>query len=129
MGNKTSFQLPMPPSVNMLYNNANGLIRGRNNAVRVGRVKTPRYRAWIRAAGFELNRQSVPLISPPYRVEYGIGKPDNRKRDIGNLEKAISDLLVSQGVITEDSHINEIRIYWSADAEPSQVLCTVESLA
>lgn len=119
MPNPVTFTLPMPPSVNALYKN-----------VSRGRAKTSRYLSWIAEAGIELNRQHVPTLTPPYRVDYAIGKPTtNRKRDVANLEKALSDLLVSMDVIEDDSFIEDNRQRWCADVPAGMVHCTVESLA
>jgi len=119
MTNPVTFSLPMPPSVNALYKN----VKGR------GRAKTSRYLDWITEAGIELNLQHVPTLTPPYSIEYAVGRPDKRKRDVANLEKALSDLLVSMDVIEDDSLINDNRQRWCADVPPGMVHCTVESLS
>lgn len=113
----STFLLPMPPSVNALYKN-----------ISRGRAKTKRYMEWIIEASLELNRQNVPTLAPPYSIEYAVGRPDKRKRDVANLEKALSDLLVSMDVIEDDSFINDNRQRWAADVPAGMVRCTVESL-
>lgn len=118
MGKPVTFSLPMPPSVNALYKN----VRGR------GRAKTSRYLSWITEAGIELNRQHVGTIAPPYRVDYAVGRPDMRKRDVGNLEKPLSDLLVSMDVLEDDSLINDNRQRWCPKVPPGMVHCTVETI-
>lgn len=49
-----------------------------------------------------------------YEVQEG---KDNRRRDIGNLEKGITDLLVTYGVIEADHDkvVREIRLIWNRD--------------
>jgi len=118
MHHSFSFTLPIPPSVNHLYAN-----------IARGRAKTRKYLDWITEAAIELNQQHVPEITPPYKVEYAVGRPDKRKRDVANMEKALSDLLVTQGVLTDDSKINDNRQRWDDTVEPGFVRCTVESLA
>jgi crossover junction endodeoxyribonuclease RusA len=39
-------------------------------------------------------------------------RPDKRKRDLGNLEKAISDILVSQNIVEDDSLCEWIEARW-----------------
>ncbi len=112
------FIIPMPPSVNALYRNVTGR----------GRAKTRRYLDWITEASISLNQQHVPEIAPPYSIDYAVGRPDKRKRDVANLEKALSDLLVSQGVLVDDSQINDNRQRWADDVEAGMVRCTVESV-
>jgi len=120
MGNPVTFSLPMPPSVNAIW-------RGKNKGVYL----SPEYKTWRLEAGLILNSQHVPEMAPPYRVEYAFGRPDKRKRDVFNLEKALSDLLESQGVFTNDCEIEDGRVYWDREnklAQPGMVHCTVESL-
>lgn len=116
-----SFTLPMPPSVNALYTNNQG--KGKR-----GRAKSERYLSWITEAGIELNRQHVPTLAPPYSVDYAVGRPDKRKRDVANLEKALSDLLVSMDVIKDDCEIVQNCQRWANDVPPGMVHCTVWSL-
>jgi crossover junction endodeoxyribonuclease RusA len=42
-------------------------------------------------------------------------RPDNRKRDLDNLLKAVLDGLKYAGVYEDDSLIVDLRIYWSPD--------------
>ena len=107
------FSLPYPPSVNELYKNvffqAQGIRPGR------GRAKTKKYLAWELEAALWIKRQRPKATKGQVSVEYNIKKPDRRKRDLGNLEKALSDCLVRNGLIEDDSLISEIRLHW-ADA-------------
>lgn len=43
---------------------------------------------------------------------YRFGRPDKRRRDVANFEKGVSDLLVSQQVIGDDSMIERIVLEW-----------------
>ena len=46
-------------------------------------------------------------------VTYEIGRPkDNRRRDLANLEKALSDLLADQKILLDDSSIVDLRMRW-----------------
>lgn len=97
------FKLPMPPTVNKLYAN----VAGR------GRVKTKRYLTWIQAAGWALKEQKPAKVDGPYCLWLYCERPDKRRRDLANLEKAVSDLLVSHGVVGDDSECAELHLYWS----------------
>lgn len=93
-------ELPFPPSVNNLYVNA-----GRR------RVMSARYKAWFSLACVSVkdtHRQNV----GPYALAIALKRPDKRRRDLGNLEKAVSDLLVECGVIQDDSLCERITLTW-----------------
>lgn len=95
--------LPRPPSVNNLTT---------NHPVH-GRVPTPRYASWLRAAGNELNGQKPGRVDGAYELTLLVGiVNDKRRRDLGNLEKAVSDLLVEHHVIADDSLARRIVIEW-----------------
>jgi crossover junction endodeoxyribonuclease RusA len=94
--------LPFPPSVNALYGNG-GSKRGRH--------KTKGYEDWIRLASANIkdaHRQGL----GPYSISICLEAPDKRGRDIGNLEKAVSDLLVMHGVIKDDRYCQRLLMTW-----------------
>lgn len=95
--------LPTPPSVNALY----------RNVVGKGRVKTERYRTWATAAGWELRRQCPHGVPGRYGIRVTVGRTDNRRRDLSNTIKAVEDLLVAHGVVSDDSLCDEISMAWS----------------
>lgn len=69
--------------------------------------------------------KQLPIPTPP--IYLAIHVPDtNGKRDIGNYEKPITDLLVKMGIIPEDNDkvVREINIKWRGDIK--QVLVCVE---
>ena len=113
-----------PPPWSAWYNNA----RGR------GRVKTKLYIAWQHSCAKELlgtgligeaNMFQHPFQAPwesqaaiigEVKAEYIFRRPDKRRRDLGNLEKAVSDTLVKYGVIEDDSLIVDLRLRWGGDS-------------
>ena len=115
---EATFTLPIPPSVNALH---------RATRKQKGVYLSPVYKAWLVEAGMKLNVQRVPEISPPYAIEYAVGRPDKRRRDVTNLVKAMDDLLQSQGVITDDCHVDDSRIYWCPQQEAGTVKVTVRT--
>jgi crossover junction endodeoxyribonuclease RusA len=101
------FLLPFPPSVNNLF--ANG---------KYGRYRTQRYDSWILEAGSEIRRQRPSKVDGPVILTYEFQEgQDRRKRDLGNLEKAVTDLLVSHEIIKADdgSIVREIKLKWNAE--------------
>lgn len=90
------------------------------------RYRSQRYEDWIHVAGIEVMRQRPNKISGPVALLYEFGEPkDKRKHDLGNLEKATTDLLVTHGIIQADDNsiVREIRLRWVEDI--AGVLVTV----
>jgi len=99
----------LPPPLSACYRNANG----------PGRVKTSRYKAWIEAMGWAL--PSFPIaFEGDLRAEYRFLRPNRRRQDVANREKATSDLLTHLGVIHDDSQIVDLRLMW-VDELPAPV--------
>lgn len=97
-----NISLPMPPSVNELF----------ANVPRRGRVATKKYIAWRTLAGLQLNVQRPPRIDGPVALEYSFNSIS--RADLGNLEKATTDLLVSSNVIEGDGPkiVKRITLHW-----------------
>jgi crossover junction endodeoxyribonuclease RusA len=93
--------LPYPPSVNRLYRSINN-------------------RSILSKVGRDYYRDAVPIaeasginIRGPYVLSIKANRPDRRKRDIGNLEKIVSDTLTKAGVIEDDSLCEAIISTWA----------------
>lgn len=97
--------LPFPPSANALWRNVAGKT-----------LLSEPYRKWKRLALQEIAVQRPRKVLEPYRLAIVATRPDNRKRDLGNLEKAISDALVAAGVVVDDCDAMSITVSWSASA-------------
>jgi len=122
------FYVTRPPSVNDLYATHTGkdLKYGKTGT---RRVKTEAYKRWLDNNGRTL------ALSPIYRVEdrvgvrYSIPALDRRKRDIGNLEKALSDLLSFARLIDDDCYLDHIEIVRieidEDDCDASQVMIEI----
>jgi crossover junction endodeoxyribonuclease RusA len=100
--------LPYPPSVNSLYPG------------KARRYKSEKYKKWISEATAEFFDQypgwlvaPVPTITGAVQVNYRFGRPDQRKRDLANLEKAVSDFLVLVQVIEDDCLIVKLTLEWA----------------
>ena len=86
-------KLPYPPSVNSLYAG-----KGR-------RYKSKAYKAWFLEAGIAINGQTASVRGKKIKLTIRVHRPDKRVRDIANIEKAVSDLLVAHGILEDDSDI------------------------
>jgi Holliday junction resolvase RusA-like endonuclease len=99
--------LPFPVSVNAMF--ADGKTR---------RHKSQKYCDWLLEAGYQLNRQKPQPIKGQVILSYVLGEIfDGRRRDVGNYEKGVTDLLVKHGVIEADDHriVREIKLRWSRE--------------
>lgn len=88
------FYIPYPPSNNALW-------RVSGNRV----YPTAAYKKWVEEAGWIIKSQKVSKLTGPVVVSYFAHKPDARKRDLGNLIKALDDILQAIGIIENDSLI------------------------
>jgi crossover junction endodeoxyribonuclease RusA len=89
--------LPAPPSTNNLF-----LTRGRR------RVRSPRYRAWLKTAGWELLAQRQGCIGGPWEAH--IVLPNTLRGDTDNYSKALLDLLVKHRVVDDDRYCRRLII-------------------
>jgi len=105
--------LPFPPSVNRLWRASKG----------GGVYRSPKYADWRRLAMWQLAGQAKgKKVTGPYKLTILAVKPDKRKRDLGNLEKAISDILVSQGIVEDDSLCDWIVARWVDKGPECQII-------
>ena len=105
-----TFDLPYPPTTNNLFIN-----------VRRGRIRSQKYDSWIQEAGCEIMRQRPRKVEGPVSLNYEFQEVHkvNRKRDLGNLEKATTDLLVKHGIIEADHDliVRRVSANWNAEVE------------
>ena len=93
--------LPYPPSTNKIWRS----VQGRN-------IKSREYRDWEEEAGYVLVAQRPETITGPFHLDLTFGRPDKRRRDLGNLEKPVSDLLQKYLVIEDDCMAECITLRW-----------------
>lgn len=103
--------IPYPPSANRLW------VRARK-----GMRRSDEYMQWLRDAGWHVKSQKPGSIQGPYKISLQAVRPDKRKRDLGNLEKPISDLLQHLGVIHDDCECEMIIARWVTIGSGVQVL-------
>lgn len=110
-----------PPSDNRLKAAVNGRL-----------ISTKFYREWKEEAGWEIQMQRASQREVEnYPVAVTVTVHDNswaaHRRDIGNVVKAICDVLVSQGVLKDDNvnFVNETHAVYKRGA-PSYVITITE---
>lgn len=92
-GSETRLALSWPPSANNLF----------MNVPNRGRVRTKEYDRWRGVAGWELKAQRPAKFTTPVEVVVELNPPSKRAFDLDNRNKALLDLLVTHGVIPDDS--------------------------
>lgn len=109
----TVVNLPFPVSVNAMF--ADGKTR---------RHKSQRYADWIVEASWMLKSQRPMPVPGPVKLIYEVqdGK-DGRRRDLANLEKGVTDLLVYFGIIEADHDLilREISMVWNREIKGVRV--------
>lgn len=88
-----AIELPLPPSTNNLF-----MTIGKH------RPKSPKYRDWI-ATAVPMLAALTPLSRPPFALTYTLfgGCGLNLARDLGNIEKPITDAIVAAKLLPDDS--------------------------
>lgn len=96
-----SISLPLPPSVNSMYEGGSGQKR----------YKSKQYKAWYTEC-FWLVKTLPKVKEYPVELWIKIVWPTNRSCDLSNRIKAIEDLLVNAGILLDDDrkHIRRIVI-------------------
>lgn len=97
----TELHLPYPPSANRLWRKS-----------RHGMYRDKKYQQWLEDAAKAARDQRPGAVFGRYKLSIQAVRPDRRKRDLDNLLKATSDLLVSVGVIEDDSDCDMIVARW-----------------
>lgn len=113
-----SIMVPFPPSANRLWRSVNG----RN-------IKSAEYRTWENIAVAEAYYSSgdKKRIPGSYRLLVEAQRPDRRRRDLGNLEKPLSDILVTLNMVDDDCLAEEITLRWVKEDLGGMVRMTVTS--
>lgn len=101
-----SLVLPLAPSANNLF------LNGKNG----GRFKSPTYKRWIAEADAALMEHRAQLSGPlpriygPYAMRLLVEFPNNRRRDLSNVIKAVEDFCVQRGLVEDDSLCRRLEV-------------------
>ena len=93
--------LPWPPSLNTYWRTYQGRM-----------ILSEKGRAYRRFVMEQCLLQRVDTFTGPIKVEIVAFRPDNRKRDLDNLLKAVLDGMAKALVYEDDSQIRDLRILW-----------------
>ena len=97
--------LPWPPSVNTYWR----MFKNRMIISEAGR----KYRTAVAEQIFLQSRGKS--TTGKLKVVIEAWRPDNRKRDLDNLLKAVLDSMGHAGLYIDDSLIVDLRIYWAPE--------------
>lgn len=104
----TTITLPFPPTVNTYYRH---VVIGKAPRTLISEPGR-RYREAVKARVAESRFDPLQgLLS----VSVEVWVPDRRKRDVDNLSKALLDSLTHAGVWSDDSQVDDLRIYRARD--------------
>ena len=95
--------LPWPPSVNKYWRTFQGRM-----------IISAEGRSYRKAVADQvLIQRGAKHYAGKLRVQIEAYRPDNRRRDLDNLLKAVLDGCTHAGVWEDDSNIVDLRIYWA----------------
>lgn len=108
--------LPWPPSINHYYGNFRGRV-----------YISAKGKAFRKRVGAELD-WTKGTFSPNdrLRVRLELFPPDNRRRDVDNIQKPVLDSLEHAGLFANDSQIDDLHTIRREKRDGGQVLITVE---
>jgi Holliday junction resolvase RusA-like endonuclease len=114
---KIKLDLPISPSVNLAYINLPGR----------GRAKSKIYKAWAKAAGWEVRVQNPKPVTGDYKVCLLMHRP-NARSDVDNRTKPVLDLLVGLGVTPDDSRATEVVAKWDETVASGRMIVIIDSV-
>jgi crossover junction endodeoxyribonuclease RusA len=101
--NAITLTLPWPPSVNRYWRTFQGRM-----------IISAEGRSYRKAVADQvLIQRGAKHYAGKLRVNIEAFRPDNRRRDLDNLLKAVLDGCTHAGVWEDDSNIVDLRIYWA----------------
>jgi crossover junction endodeoxyribonuclease RusA len=94
-------KLPLAPSANSLW------VKGKN-----GMYKSKKYKEWLEEAGWMVKQQTKDSIEGQYVIHISALRVAKR-RDLDNILKATSDLLVNMRIVEDDSLCVALAAEWT----------------
>jgi Holliday junction resolvase RusA-like endonuclease len=89
--------------------------------------KTKVYKDWLEEAGWMVKQQTKQTIDGEYALHIR-AKKTNRRRDLDNILKATSDLLVNLHIVEDDSQCVALAAEWAKEASEPMVV-TIYSMS
>lgn len=124
MPRQVVLSLPWPPSVNHYWLSLrNGAMAGRVIISTEGK----NYRKAVAAAVLE-QRVPVRMLTGKLRLWIHVLPPNNIRRDLDNLPKAVLDSLRHAEVFQDDSDIDDLRITRYAVRKPGELQIRIEEI-
>ncbi|MCQ9124341.1 RusA family crossover junction endodeoxyribonuclease [Rodentibacter caecimuris] len=111
-----TLELPYPPSVNHYWKHTRNGIH----------YVTKQGKAYQSAVGFLA--KNIKKFTGKVSLNVEIYPPDNRKRDIDNIFKALFDSLTYAGVIADDSLINKLIAEKHNPIKSGKIVVTIRGL-
>lgn len=109
------FEIDVPPSANHLYANVAGK----------GRIKTRKYRSWIKTAGWEAKAAvGTRKVEGAWALDISVNVHGNR--DITNCIKAIEDLVVRLGLTADDRRNRDTHIALTKSIPRGRAVVVIE---
>lgn len=88
-----------------------------------GFKRSPSYMAWRKEALWLLKAERInQIVRGPYKMTMRVSRPDAKRRDIDNLLKGISDVLVDAGLVEDDSLCEWIDAAWVPGCDACEIL-------
>ena len=109
-------RLPFPPSLNRIYKTRRG---------QTGMYLSAEGKAYKELVKLIVIREKITTLFGRLNVFVTVHAPDNRSRDIMNLEKISSDALQDAGVFKNDNQIDSYQIVRGATKPPVGELIVV----
>lgn len=105
--------LPLAPSVNRLWR-----ISGKRM------YKSPEYKAWLEEAGWMVKKQTRQTVDGKYAIHIRAMRA-NKRRDLDNILKATSDLLVSLKIVEDDSQCMALAAEWAEQSTAPMIVTII----
>jgi len=103
-------ELPLAPSANAIFRAGRGRV-----------YKTNIYKQWLEECSWMIKTQTKESVPRDYILQVVAKRPDKRRRDLDNLLKATSDLLVRTRIVSDDNFCRAIVAEW-VDFGPPMVV-------
>lgn len=119
----TRIELPFPVPLSACFKDVQITSRKTGKTFRT-RAPTGRYKAWQKEALQEIMVQRPKKFTGEVSIYVRLVAPDKRQRDAGNCDKALLDILVKSGVITDDSnrYVRRLTFEWADDGPSCLVI-------